>query len=444
MTIKGLLVGITLFIVVLLFSAIAALTWWSARDRAIDTPVSSAGLVIPTFTHQVIDFVPNYDPTLTLPFSAGAIIDIDGDGVEELFLGGGIEQNDVFYRFDGNRFVDITASTSWQKEGWGQSFGAVSLDFDRDGDNDLLVTRQSGVWLHLNAAGRFTAQRLDLKLDAVTVPLSVAPADLNRDGLVDLFVSGYIARSNVEGETIFNQEYGGVSALFIGREDGGFDDVTQAAGLQYRHNTFRSLFIDLDSDGLEDLVVAHDTGQVRTWRNTGGLTFEKIPNPSSEVFSYPMGIAVTDYRNDGLPDLIFSNVGSTTADFLVRGDLREDQVLHKDWWFFANEGDFVFVDRATDAALADHEFGWGAVFEDFNLDGRDDLAVSGNYVGFPLHKVPAWRLDGRFMLQTENGEFAEVGAEAGVRNRAYGISPLVADFNADGYPDLVHVNLLGP
>ena len=124
--------------------------------------------------------------------------------------------------------------------------------------------------------------------------------------------------------------------------------------------------------------------------------------------------------------------------------MHEDQVLHKDWWLFANEGDFVFVDQAKEAALADHEFGWGAVFEDFNLDGLDDLAVSENYVGFPLHKVPAWRLDGRFMLQTENGEFAEVGTEAGVRNRAYGISPLVADFNAGGYPDLVHVNLLGP
>lgn len=96
-----------------------------------------------------------------------------------------------------------------------------------------------------------------------------------------------------------------------------------------------------------------------------------------------MGIAVTDYQNDGLPDLFFSNVCSTTADFLVRGDLREDQILHKDWWFFANEVDFVFVDQAKEAALADHEFGWGAVFEDFNLDGRDDLAVSEKNVDFP-------------------------------------------------------------
>jgi hypothetical protein len=83
------------------------------------------------------------------------------------------------------------------------------------------------------------------------------------------------------------------------------------------------------------------------------------------------------------------------------------------------------------------------VFEDFNLDGRDDLVVSENYEGWPLHKVPMWRLNGRFMLQSENGKFMEAGDESGVQNRAFGISPLTADFNQDGYPDLVHVNLLG-
>ncbi|MFT5044595.1 MAG: hypothetical protein ACI8UP_001564, partial [Porticoccaceae bacterium] len=78
-----------------------------------------------------------------------------------------------------------------------------------------------------------------------------------------------------------------------------------------------------------------------------------------------------------------------------------------------------------------------------NLDGRDDLVVSENYEGWPLHKVPMWRLNGRFMLQSESGEFMEAGDKSGVQNRAFGITPLTADFNQDGYPDLVHVNLLG-
>jgi hypothetical protein len=148
-------------------------------------------------------------------------------------------------------------------------------------------------------------------------------------------------------------------------------------------------------------------------------------------------------KNNGLPDFFFSNVGSTVPSLLVRGDLREDQVLHQQWLMFENQGDFAFTDSAVESQLADFAFAWGAVFEDFNLDGRDDLVVSENYEGWPVHKVPMWRLNGRFMLQSESGAFMEAGDQSGVRNQAFGISPLTADFNQDGYPDLVHVNLLG-
>jgi len=276
------------------------------------------------------------------------------------------------------------------------------------------------------------------------VPLSVAVSDLNRDGLFDMYVAGYIARKHVEGETIFNKVYGGVSALYLNKGNNQFANITKQAGLYYQHNTFQGIFIDVDGDSLEDLVVAHDTGTVKTWKNLGGLKFADTPNPTSDYFSYPMGIAVTDYNNDGRPDFYFSNVGSTTPNAIVRGDLRDDQVLNKKWIMFENKGGFVFEDIAQKAKLADYEFSWGALFEDFNLDGRDDLVVSENYVGFPTHILPAWRLDGRFMVQNSNGEFAAVGKQAGVRNRLYGISPLTADFNQDGYPDLIHVNLLGP
>jgi len=48
------------------------------------------------------------------------------------------------------------------------------------------------------------------------------------------------------------------------------------------------------------------------------------------------------------------------------------------------------------------------------------------------------------MVQNSKGEFAAVGKEAGIQNRLFGISPLTADFNQDGYPDVIHVNLQGP
>jgi len=47
------------------------------------------------------------------------------------------------------------------------------------------------------------------------------------------------------------------------------------------------------------------------------------------------------------------------------------------------------------------------------------------------------------MIQNKNGEFAAVGKQAGVVNKRYSIAPITADFNADGYPDIVHVNIAG-
>jgi hypothetical protein len=272
--------------------------------------------------------------------------------------------------------------------------------------------------------------------------MSIAIADINRDGHFDMYVSGYIRLDLVEGQNIFNKEgYGGTSAMLLNNGDNSFSDITESSGLFYKHNTFLGIFVDFDDDGLEDLVVAHDTGQVRTWKNMGDNRFKNMPNPSSEQYSYPMGIAVSDYNNDGRVDLFFSNVGSTAPDMLVKGDLRDDQILNKKWIMFENKGDFNFADVGQQRKVANYEFSWGAVFEDFNLDGLDDLVVSENYIGCPPHRFPFLRLPGRFMLQNQNGEFAEVGAAAGIDNKYYSISPITADFNQDGAPDLVHINL---
>lgn len=414
----------------------------SIIDWQIDYDVSTDGLNIPVYAEQVIEFKHDHQEAKSLPFMASAVIDIDNDGVEELFLGGAYNQPDGMFRFSGNQFVDVSSATGLKKDSNDATMGSVVMDVDNNGYSDLIVARESGIWLHKNNGGQFSSEKLDAPLDDETTPLSIAIADINRDGHFDMYVSGYIRLDLVEGQNIFNKEgYGGTSALLLNNGDNSFSDITESAGLYFKHNTFLGVFVDLDGDRLEDLVVAHDTGQVRSWKNMGDSKFENMPNPNSDQSSYPMGIAVSDYNNDGRVDLFFSNVGSTAPDMLVKGDLRDDQVLNKKWMLFENQGDFKFADVAHERKLADYEFSWGAVFEDFNLDGLDDLVVSENYIGCPPHRLPFLRLPGRFMLQNQQGEFAEVGAIAGIDNKYYSISPITADFNQDGAPDLVHINL---
>jgi hypothetical protein len=413
-------------------------------DRQIDYDVSLGNTLVPTFKEIVLDFDHKLDESTSLPFTASAVIDIDNDGTEELFIGGGPNQQDVIFKFVQNEFIKLNNSILEKTELSDATFGSSVIDVDSNGFSDLIISRTSGVWLYLNNGEHFEGKKLDLPLGDDTSPLSVAISDINRDGHFDMYIAGYIKKELAEGQNIFNKEgYGGYSIMLLNNGDNTFTDITESSGLAYRHNTFMGIFIDIDNDNLEDLVVAHDTGQIRTWKNLGNNQFSNTTNPNSNQYSYPMGIAVTDYLNDGNVDFFFSNVGSTPPRFIVTGDLREDQFFNPKWIMFKNNGNFTFEDVAEQTKLADYEFSWGAIFEDFNLDGLDDLVVSENYIGFPPHKLPFLRLNGRFLLQTEQGEFAAMGEQSGVINSGYGITPITADFNNDGAPDVVHINIAG-
>ena len=421
---------------------ISALTIKSLVDRADDYEVNLDGINIPQYEKSMIPFKQGNDFTVSLPFLASAIIDIDGDGVEELYLGGSTVTKDGLFKFQNNKLVPIDDAAGISN-GDSASMGSVVIDVNHDGQQDLLVARENGIWLHINDKGHFSNTKLNATMPEGTVPLSIAIADLNRDGAFDMYVAGYIRHDLVEGQNLFREGYGGSSRLFINNGDNTFTDATDEAGLTYKHNTFQSMFFDIDLDGKEDLVVVHDTGHVVTWKNLGNMKFERVKNPNSDVFSYPMGLGITDLGNNGLVDFFFSNVGSTPPDFMLRGDLKEEQVTNWKWILFKNKGNFEFEDIAQEAKIADYEFSWGGVFEDLNLDGREDLLVSENYINLPFHKIPALRLDGRLLLQTENGEFATAEKQANVINRTFSISPLTADFNGDGRPDIVHANLNG-
>lgn len=397
---------------------------------------------VPTFSPVRLDFEHEYEEEHSLPFLGSAIIDVDSDGRPEVFLGGGYSQRDGLFKYRDAQFIDISGDAGLTKEAGDATYGAASMDINNDGYSDLFVARDSGVYLYLNRGGYFISGKLPLQLDSRAVPLSVTAGDINRDGHVDLFISCFLKPEHLRPQIFNDPNYGTQSLLLVNNGDNTFADVTVDAGLKYTHNTFTALFADLNIDGRLDLVIADNTGHVRIYKNLGNNRFESMPNPTSGRYGFPMGIAAGDVNNDGLPDLFFTNSGSTIPEFLARGDLHDDQQLHTKWMLLRNNGDFKFTDVADDYLVADYEFAWGAVFADFNLDGLEDLMVADNYIHFLPQLL--YRNPGRFLLQKQNSTFAPAERPAHIENRRFGISPLVADFNDDGYPDLIQVNLDSP
>ena len=397
---------------------------------------------IPVFKSLAFPFSNQFESDKSLPLMASALIDINNDGIDEIFVGGGLNQEDGLFEYtDG-----LIKKSSFQlpaKPNNSSTYGAASFDLDNDGMTDLFLTTDAGLLWYKNTGNKFEASTIAIPFDDKSICAAVTFGDINRDGAADLFVSNYIKKDKMEGQTIFKDTtYGASSLLMINNGDNTFKDATADYGLNYVHNTFMGIFVDIDNDGWLDLVVAHDTGEVRTYKNETGTKFTKKSNPTTGKYAYPMGIGVGDYNNDGNIDFFFSNTGSSVPVFLARGDLAENDVFIKDWILFRNDGNFNFTDVAKETKVADFEFSWGAIFEDFNLDGRQDLVVAENYVDFPPHKL--FKLPGRFLLQRSDGTFSAVEDQAKVVNKYFGITPLSSDFNQDGYPDLLFANIDGP
>lgn len=383
------------------------------------------------------------EQTGSLPFMAGVVLDIDGDFRDEVFLGGGRGQADGLFRYDdaARAFVDVSSEHDLSKPDDDATMGGGAIDVDGDGTTDLLVARESGVWLYLNRDGRLSGERLPLAIDPTTTPISIALGDINGDGRIDFYVSGYLRNALVEGETVFNRPYGGYSHLFLNVGGLRWEDATRAYGLWRQHNTFTAVFADLDNDSDSDLVVAQDTGVVETYENTGEPPFRRFANPS--VNSYPMGIAAGDFNGDGLVDLYFSNVGHTLPRQLLRGDLPSDAPFNPDYMLFQNAPGLTFQDVAAVRGAARLGFGWGVVAADMDLDGWEDLIVAQNYAKFGQPAI-IHRYSGRILRNYGGARFRPVEQRAGAGNPLFAIAPLVGDFNGDQLPDLIWANLRGP
>jgi hypothetical protein len=394
-----------------------------------------AALAKPRFEEVAVDFAHRWDHKTSHHLTGAAVLDLDRDGRQEIFVGGGAGQPDALLALEGDRLVD-------RIEGSGLSsleatYGSCAIDLNGDGDTDLVVARNDGVTLYLNEGGRFRGQRLDVALPEDSVALAVSAADIDRDGDADLYLSVFVDFPHFVPATFNVPAHAKHNRLL--RNDGGlhFTDVTTPASAT-KQNTFTSLFVDLDSDGYQDLVVAQNTGQVEILRNAHDGGFAAVPFDSG--YGFWMGVAAGDVDGDGDQDLAFTNVGDNFPAFVVKGDRHEDQPYAAGWRLWRNDGSFHFTNVTHEAGLDDLGFAWGTTFEDINLDGRLDLLAAQNYVKWPVHRW--FKFPGKLLLATGGG--LDFRASSAVPNRAYGNSPVIADLDGDARPDLFWLNNDGP
>src|SRR5438132_417110 len=250
------------------------------------------------------------------------------------------------------------------------------------------ITKQAGLDKFLHRSGS-----PDKKTILDTMGSGVALGDYDHDGLLDLFVPGYV-KFDIDHPPIAGQgiippnfcQFRGVSVmcgprglpgetdhLFHNNGDGTFTDVSIKAGVSDPNGYYglAAVFVDVDDDGWVDLAVANDSVPNYLYRNRHNGTFEDISYASGFALSddgreqATMGIAVGDYNRDGKVDL-FTTTFSDDYKTLYR-----------------NDGGSSFSDVTYRAGLAGPTIpflGWGTGFLDFDNDGLLDIFVVNGHV----------------------------------------------------------------
>ena len=238
--------------------------------------------------------------------------------------------------------------------------------------------------------------------------------DFDGDGLLDIMVSSSGPRDQLR--------------FFHNNGDGTFSDRTKEAGLIGEVGGLNLVVTDYNNDGHPDVLVLrggwwgkHGKYPMSLLRNNGDGTFEDVTEQAGLLSLHPTQTAAwADYDNDGWLDLFVGHESS-------------DQGSHPSQ-LFHNNHDGTFSEVAVPNGLADMGYVKGVAWGDFNNDGRPDLYISRK--GLPNR---LYRNDGPMDPENPRADqwkFTDVTGQAGVAEPLQSFATWFFDYDNDGWPDL--------
>ena len=272
----------------------------------------------------------------------------------------------------------------------------------------------------------------------------VALFDYDNDGRLDIFlVNGAPLQDPTrKGSTPEKTGPNYWNRLYHQKVDGTFEDVTEKAGLQGAGYGMGVAIGDYDNDGFEDLYVTA-YGANKLYHNNGDGTFTDVTEKAGVAGSgWSSSAAWVDLDNDGWLDLVVLRYLQWDFDDIWCGEHKEGYraYCHPDVFqpisplVYHNDGNGHFTEVSQKIGLAKPGKGLGIAVGDYDRDGHIDLFVANDsMVEFLYHN----RGDGTF---EEVGLLSEVAVDGDGRTFA-GMGVDFADYNNDGWPDLIITDL---
>jgi hypothetical protein len=269
------------------------------------------------FKHQENSF-DDYTKQVLLPHEMSklgpftAVADINGDQLEDLFIGGAMNQPGAIYIQNKEGKLIKTNQPSLEDGSSFEDMGAIFFDADKDGDMDLYVASggtefgpSSTIYqdrLYTNENGIFKRNHEALPT-MTTSSSSVTLADVDKDGDMDIFVGGRV---------IPDQYPYSPNSYILANNNGTFVDITAKVAPQLSQcgMVTSAIWTDYNQDGAIDLIVVGEWMPIRIFENQNGIFTEKTKELNLERYTgWWNKIVASDVNNDGKMDYILGNLG---------------------------------------------------------------------------------------------------------------------------------------
>lgn len=292
--------------------------WEETKPAPLFKTANNTGL---DFRH-VEDAFEDFDRERLLPHKFSdlgpsiAVGDVNGDGLEDVYVGGARDQAGLLFLQNKNSKFVKTKSQAWETEAYYEDMGAAFFDADGDNDLDLYIASGGSTYdnnsanyqdrLYINdGKGNFSKSKN--KLPAITASGSnVTPYDFDGDGDMDLIIGGLVTPGAYPTPP---------ATCFLKNENGKFSEICAdaAPGLKNIGMVNDMVWADIDGDKKDELIVAGEWLPISVFKNENG----KLSNATA---SFGLGntngwwnsVHVADLDGDGDMDIVAGNLGENT------------------------------------------------------------------------------------------------------------------------------------